>query len=103
VSSQATWGSIHRRIVDQSGQDKKPDPISKITRGKLAGGMAQVVEYLPSEHEALSSNSSARKTREEERGVGEGGKNYNPLNKIENCEILFPFLNKWFKEFIQQW
>jgi hypothetical protein len=35
---------------------KKQDPISKITRAKTAGGMAQVVERLPSNYKTLSSN-----------------------------------------------
>jgi hypothetical protein len=30
--------------------------MSKITRVKRAGGVAQVVELLPSKHEALNSN-----------------------------------------------
>jgi hypothetical protein len=34
------------------------DPVWKKTKAKRAGSMAQVVEHLPSNHEALSSNSS---------------------------------------------
>jgi hypothetical protein len=30
------------------------DPISKITTAKSAGGMAQVIEHLPSKHKALT-------------------------------------------------
>jgi hypothetical protein len=59
-------------IMVQAGLSKKPDPISKITREKRAEGMAQVVEYLPSKHQAPSSNSSPtkkerKKQRERER------------------------------------
>jgi hypothetical protein len=35
---------------------KKQDPVFKTTRAKTAGGMAQVVEHLPSMCKALSSN-----------------------------------------------
>jgi hypothetical protein len=34
------------------------DPISKITREKWTGGVAQAVEYLYCKHKALSSNPS---------------------------------------------
>jgi hypothetical protein len=34
------------------------DPISKVTRAKWTGGVAQVLEFLLWRHEALSSNSS---------------------------------------------
>jgi hypothetical protein len=34
------------------------DPISQTTIAKWAGGMAQVLEHLPSKSEALSSNPS---------------------------------------------
>jgi hypothetical protein len=40
--------------VVQAGLGKKQDPISKITRAKMAGGMVQTVEYLPSKHEVLT-------------------------------------------------
>jgi hypothetical protein len=40
---------------------KKLDPISKITRAKRAGGVAQAVEPLPSKHEALNSSPSTTK------------------------------------------
>jgi hypothetical protein len=39
----------------QASLGKKQDPISKITRAKKAGDVAQAVECLP--HEALRSNS----------------------------------------------
>jgi hypothetical protein len=38
---------------------KKLDPIRKITKAKRAGGMAQMVEHLPSKSEALNSNPSS--------------------------------------------
>jgi hypothetical protein len=38
--------------VVQAGLGRKGEPISKITRAKMAGGMAQVVEYLPSKCKA---------------------------------------------------
>jgi hypothetical protein len=37
---------------------KKQDPISKIANAKRLRGVAQVVEHLPSKHEASSSNPS---------------------------------------------
>jgi hypothetical protein len=40
--------SGNKRIEVQVGLDKKQDAISKITRVKMAGGMAKVVEHLPS-------------------------------------------------------
>jgi hypothetical protein len=40
------------------------DPIQKVTEAKRAGSMDQVVECLPSKHEALSSNSSTGKKKE---------------------------------------
>jgi hypothetical protein len=39
----------------------KQDPISKITRVKRAGGIAEAVESLPSKWESLSSNSRTAK------------------------------------------
>jgi hypothetical protein len=36
------------RITVQADLDRKQDPISKVTRTKRAGGMAQVVEHLAS-------------------------------------------------------
>jgi hypothetical protein len=49
------------RIVVPAGLGKKWDPISKITRAKKVGGMAQAAESLPSKHKALSPNSSTTK------------------------------------------
>jgi RecB family endonuclease NucS len=42
---------------------KKQDPISRITRTKRARGMAQAVECLSRNYEALSSNHSTIKKR----------------------------------------
>jgi hypothetical protein len=39
------------------------EPSSKLTRAKRARGMDQVVEHLPSKHEALSSNPSTIKNK----------------------------------------
>jgi hypothetical protein len=41
----------------------KSKTLSKITREKRAGGMAWVIECLPSKHKALSSNLSTTKGR----------------------------------------
>jgi hypothetical protein len=40
--------ALNRTITVQASLDKKQYSISKITRAKRAGGMAQVVDYLPS-------------------------------------------------------
>jgi hypothetical protein len=40
----------------RSAWAKKRDPISKLTRAKRAGIMAQVVQYLPGKCEVLNSN-----------------------------------------------
>jgi hypothetical protein len=48
----------------KAGPGQKQDPIWKITKVKRARGVAQVVEYLPSKFEALSSNpNTAKKTK----------------------------------------
>jgi hypothetical protein len=47
--------------------NKKRNPISKITRVKRDGSVAQAVECLPSKKKALSSNPSIVKERKEER------------------------------------
>jgi uncharacterized protein YwlG (UPF0340 family) len=58
LSSQLYCEELNRRIVVQTGLNKKQHTISKITREKRAGGMAEVVDYLPSKHKALNSNPS---------------------------------------------
>jgi hypothetical protein len=50
----AMVGSINSRIMVHAGLDKKQEPITKITRGKRAGDVAQAIEYMPSRGEALS-------------------------------------------------
>jgi hypothetical protein len=44
-------------------QGQKQDPISKIARTKIPGSMAQVVEGLPNNYEAMSSNPSTTKKK----------------------------------------
>jgi hypothetical protein len=46
----------NRRIVVQANLGIKHGPISKITNAKSAGDMTQVVECLPGNYKALSSN-----------------------------------------------
>jgi hypothetical protein len=41
------------------------DPIPKITKSERAGGMAQVVDHLPSQPEAMSSNPSTTNRNED--------------------------------------
>jgi hypothetical protein len=48
----------HKGSQFRSAWAEKQDPISKIIREKRAGGMAQVIECLPSNTESLSSNPS---------------------------------------------
>jgi hypothetical protein len=50
-------------LQSQDGTGKKQDSISKITRAKSAGGMAEVVEHLSSKCKTLSSNSSTTKNK----------------------------------------
>jgi hypothetical protein len=47
---------------------RKQNPISKITRAKRIGGMAQAVEYVPSKHKALSSNPNKPKKKSKNTG-----------------------------------
>jgi hypothetical protein len=46
----------------QAGLGKKQHPISKTTRAKRGGGVAQVIECLPTKCKALSSNPRTAKT-----------------------------------------
>jgi hypothetical protein len=55
------------RIMVQTSLGKKRDPISKITRAKRAGGVAQVVEPLPSKCKALSSNPKTKKKKKKKK------------------------------------
>jgi hypothetical protein len=50
------WEAKNRRILVQVGMSKMRDLISKITREKRAGDMAQAVDHLPCKCEALSSH-----------------------------------------------
>jgi hypothetical protein len=54
LSSQLLEGSTNRKIVVQVSLVINQDPISKITNAKWVGGLAQVVEHLPSKFKALS-------------------------------------------------
>jgi hypothetical protein len=56
----------------QAGLSKKQDPISKITREKRAGGLAQMANCLPSKHKALNSNPNMtkKKKKKEPRALG---------------------------------
>jgi hypothetical protein len=47
-------GRLPQTSPDWPGQ--KPDSISKITKAKRAGDIAQVVKHLSTKHEALNSN-----------------------------------------------
>jgi hypothetical protein len=54
----ATWEAEIGKIVVQVQPRKivHETPISKITRAKWTGGVAQVVEHLLCKHEAVSPN-----------------------------------------------
>jgi hypothetical protein len=54
LSFPTMWGSTNRRIMVQASLGIKTDLISKMTDTQRVGCMAQVVEHLPSKHEALS-------------------------------------------------
>jgi hypothetical protein len=56
--------AYNRKIMVQASQGKLQDPISKITRAKWAGGVAQALEHLLSKWEALSSNPSTLPKRD---------------------------------------
>jgi hypothetical protein len=55
----------------QEGPGIKGDPISKITKAKKAGRVAQVVECLPCKCKALSSNTRTKR-KEFNEGFNEG-------------------------------
>jgi hypothetical protein len=46
--SQLWWEAYNKRIKTQADLGKKGDPVSKTTRAKRAGGVAQVGEHLRS-------------------------------------------------------
>jgi hypothetical protein len=56
-------GSINRKTMVQARLGKKQHLISRITRAKSAGGMAQAVEYLPSKYKVLTSKPSTAKKK----------------------------------------
>jgi hypothetical protein len=56
----------------QAGLSKKQDPISKITREKRAGGLAQMANCLPSKHKAPNSNPNMTKKKKKKRTKGSG-------------------------------
>jgi hypothetical protein len=50
-------GSLSRRTAVQGWPwTKTREPISKITKAKRAGGIAQVIEFLPSKYTTLRSS-----------------------------------------------
>jgi hypothetical protein len=56
-------GSTTRRMEVQADQGIKQDPISKITKAKMAKGRAKVVQCLTSKCKALSlTTGTAKKT-----------------------------------------
>jgi hypothetical protein len=54
---------IRRTEVQAAQTDSSGDPFSKNPSQKRAGGMVQVVEHLPSKHEALSSKAVTTKKK----------------------------------------
>jgi hypothetical protein len=55
------WEALSRRIMVRGWHwEKTWDPIKKLNKTKRAGSVAQVVEHLPSKHEALSSNTAKK-------------------------------------------
>jgi hypothetical protein len=59
INNSSYWVSINRRIMVQAGPGKTQDPISKITKAKMAG---EVEAWLkPSKNQALSSAPSTTK------------------------------------------
>jgi hypothetical protein len=86
-----TWESTNRRIKVQGDPGIKVIPVSTITTVRRAGGLAQVLEYLPSKCKALSSIPSMerRKERRKEgkqegrrKGRKKGGKKESKLHNI---------------------
>jgi hypothetical protein len=53
-----------KRIIVQVSLGKKRELISKITRAKWVGGVARVVQGLPSKCESLNSNPSTIEEKE---------------------------------------
>jgi hypothetical protein len=62
-------GGVGRRIMvfDQLGTKSARSYEKKLIKAKRARGMAQVVEFLPTKHEALTSNPNIERQKERER------------------------------------
>jgi hypothetical protein len=58
-------GNLNRKITVHFSLGKEREPISKIIIAKRVGGMAQMVQCLPSNHEVLSSNPVSSKKKKE--------------------------------------
>jgi hypothetical protein len=69
----------------QARPSKKQDPISKITGAKRAGGVAKVVERLPSKYETLSLNSSIAKKKKNSLTIC--------LSQISAVQVFIDFLS----------
>jgi hypothetical protein len=70
-------GSLNWNIIVQAGLGERQDPMSKITRAKRVGGMAQSVQHLPSKCKALNSNSSTANAPKKKK------------KKQKNCALRF--------------
>jgi hypothetical protein len=69
------------------------DTVSKLTKAKRAGSIAEVVEPLPSKHKALSSTSKGGREggeREKERGKEGGRKERRHMFFLQNlyCTVF---------------
>jgi hypothetical protein len=64
-------GSLRKRITVQADLGINTRPYLKNNKTKRAGGVTQVVEYLPSKCKVLSSNPSTKKKRQSEWAKGE--------------------------------
>jgi hypothetical protein len=54
--------NVNKRIMVHANPGNNTRPyLKKMAKGKMTEGMALVVEYLPSKHKSLSSNSSTTK------------------------------------------
>jgi hypothetical protein len=62
-------GSLNTRMVVQALQAYTQDHIPKITKAKRPGGVAQVVQHLPSKYKALSLNPSTGENKQTKKTV----------------------------------
>jgi hypothetical protein len=76
--------STNRKTAVQTGPCLKQEPISKIINRKRAGRVAQVVEYLPSNHEDLSPTPSIEGRKEGRKERKEEGKKSTLSQEEEN-------------------